>query len=188
MPALLHHLAEAPEEFLREPRIRKKGDVSAVAVISDLMRELTGAAPAEHLLAPILALSHVEDRNRLRIMLITCWLLSSDSFSGAGVTAESLCGLLIETSESLSPYVAAEKLVSDGDRREELVRTVLSSLKLTPFGESAEEAADRLITISSAARKRAIEASRAAEARAQAIREALAKREAAESADKWSRE
>mgnify|MGYP003580705592 CR=1 FL=1 len=74
------------------------------------------------------------------------------------------------------------------ERREELVRTTVARLGLQPDGETAAQAADRLASVSGVERRRLLQASRAAEARARAIREALARKAAEESADKWTRE
>jgi hypothetical protein len=83
---------------------------------------------------------------------------------------------------------AAHQFVQDPDRREELVRVVLAFLHFRPADETVAQATDRLSSISGAERKRLLEASRAAEKRAREIRAALAKKEAEESADKWSRD
>jgi len=78
--------------------------------------------------------------------------------------------------------------VQDPDRREELARVLLAHLGYRPAGETEAQASDRLSRISGTERQRLLAASRAAEERARAIREALAKKAAEESADKWTRE
>ena len=69
-------------------------------------------------------------------------------------------------------------------------RTQVAYLPRNPvlLGETVAQATDRLSAISGTERRRLLEASRAAEARARAIREALIKKQAEESADKWTRE
>ena len=57
-----------------------------------------------------------------------------------------------------------------------------------PPGHGVEANLDRLLAQHTAANWRLLDASRAAEARARAIREALARKAAEESADKWTRE
>ena len=59
---------------------------------------------------------------------------------------------------------------------------------LRPAGESVAQAQDRLTALSSIERNRLLAASRAAEERSRAIREALARKAAQESADKYTRE
>ena len=65
---------------------------------------------------------------------------------------------------------------------------MLARLRFRPQGESVAQATDRLSALSGIERKRLLAASRAAEARARAIREALIRKQAEASADKWSRE
>src|SRR5438046_2502445 len=69
-----------------------------------------------------------------------------------------------------------------------VARVVLARLNYRPARETIAQATDRLSSLSSTERRRLLEASRAAERRARAIREALAKKAAEESADKWTRE
>ncbi len=188
LEALLHHLAETPEDFLREPKIGSAGDIDVRALVSDLLWLLTGVRPAETALRAFSEKTTSKDRNRLRISAVSCWLASHEYFRNAPPAMRGLVDYFADIVPDLAEHVVAEKFVSDQDRREELVRTLLNALQILPLGENAEEAADRLTTMSSAARKQAVEASKKAEARAKAIRDALAKRKAAESADKWTRE
>ncbi|HNI89908.1 MAG TPA: hypothetical protein PKX55_17275, partial [Leptospiraceae bacterium] len=73
-------------------------------------------------------------------------------------------------------------------RREELIRFCLKELDLKPNGETDIHSIDRLTTINSIERQRVIEESKAAQKRAQEIREAIARKEAEEAASKWNRE
>jgi hypothetical protein len=65
---------------------------------------------------------------------------------------------------------------------------LLSHLGLRPQGETLAQAQDRLTVLSTTERKKVLAAAVAAEERARKIREALAKKAAEESADKWTRE
>jgi hypothetical protein len=84
--------------------------------------------------------------------------------------------------------VAVEKFVTDPERREELARFSLARLGFRPQGETRAQAEDRLSSLSAAERARVLTAARAAEERARAVREALARKAAEESADKYTRE
>ena len=64
----------------------------------------------------------------------------------------------------------------------------LARLGCRPGGETLAQAQDRLTRISSTERNRVMLAARAAEERARAVREALARKAAQESADKYTRE
>jgi hypothetical protein len=128
------------------------------------------------------------DRNRLSIALLLSWLLSDEWFCQKNITARTLLELLAEGSAQLAAQVPSTKFVTDPERREELARFSLARLGFRPEGETVPQAQDRLTSLSSAERARVLQASRAAEARARAIREALARKAAEESADKLTRE
>ena len=78
--------------------------------------------------------------------------------------------------------------VTDPDRREELTRFCLRELGLRPAGETIEQARDRLNTLDSVERVRIVSATRDAESRARAIRQAMATKRAQEAAARYSPE
>jgi hypothetical protein len=128
------------------------------------------------------------DRNRLSVALLLCWLLADEWFRQNQLPPGALLDLLGQGATELGAQVASRKFVTDPDRREELARFSLSRLGYRPAGESLAQAQDRLTSLSSAERARVMQASRTAEERARAIREALARKAAEESADKFTRE
>jgi hypothetical protein len=186
---LIHRLAETPVEFLGEPKIGAAGIVHVAALVNDVLA-LHGQR------APLAALNVFAgdgndlrgDRNRLALVMIAAWLLADDWFVSAGLAQSQLLPLLQTDMAELAQAAGAHKFVNDPDRREELARVVLARLDYRPDGETIEQATDRLSGISGVERRRLLEASRAAEKRAADIREALARKAAEESADKWSRE
>jgi hypothetical protein len=184
---LTRRLAETPEDFLAEPRIGASGRVHVTAVVGDLMRGL-GASVDAAALSALDGRDAKQDRNRLSVTLLLCWLLADDWFRQNKLASQALLDLISQGSAQLSAQVPSRKFVSDPDRREELARFSLARLGFRPAGESIAQAQDRLTSLSSAERARVLQASRAAEARARAIREALARKAAQESADKLSRE
>lgn len=188
---LTRRLAECPAEFLAEPRIGQHGQVRVAAVVADLARDLGGpllsAAQAE-VFQPRDSGQAAAQRNWLALVLVSAWLLADPWFRegqrfGAGVVEVLTCRL-----NELANLNVAGKFVSDPDRREELARVCLNELGLRPAGETAAQAADRLTTISSAERQRVLAAAHAAEERARAVREAMAKKAAEEAAAQSSRE
>jgi hypothetical protein len=187
LEALTRRLAEAPEEFLAEPRLEGRGIVEVAAVVGDLCVLLGGRAPASAL-AHFTGLDAKPDRNRLAITLLLAWLLSDPWFRRAPPAVAPLLALLGDGAQELSTLTPARKFVTDPDRREELARFALARLELRPAGETVAQAQDRLTTLSGTERARVLKASRAAEQRARAIREALVRKAAQESADKWTRE
>jgi hypothetical protein len=186
LESLTRRLAETPEDFLAEPRLGNRPGVEVRAVVFDLCRAL-GGVPAAAALAGFAGDAR-RDRNRLAVVLLLGWLLADPWFRTAGVTLADLLALLGDGAAELAAATRAPELVSDPERREELVRTALARLGFRPAGESLAEAQDRLTTLSAAERTRVMKAARAAEQRARSIREALARKAAEESADKWTRE
>jgi hypothetical protein len=187
LESLTHRLAETPEEFLFEPRFGQTGRVHVTAVVGDLLRLFNSSVPS-HKLARFSGSNVQRDRNRLAVTLLLCWLLSDDWFRQAKLETSQVMNLLDSEANELASQMAARKFVTDPDRREELARVALARLGFRPAGETLAQAQDRLTTLNSAERARVMKAARAAEERARQIREALVKKAAQESADKWTRE
>lgn len=187
LETLTHRLAETPEDFLDEPLIGSTGRVSVSAVVNDLLLSYGARAPMQ-------ALEHFRgtnvhtDRNRLALVLIASWLLADAWFITARPAQGDVLRLFADTLPELASTTPAHKFIADADRREELVRTVLARLDYRPLGETVPQAADRLTSLSGTERRRLLAESRATERRAREIREALAKKAAQESADKWTRD
>jgi hypothetical protein len=187
LECLTRRLTETPPDFLDEPKIGAKGRVFVPALVNDLLARYGQRAP-------LAALERFDgkdtyaDRNRLALTMIVIWLLSDDALTDTRAAPEVVWRLLDESVDGLAAQTAARKYIEDPERREELARFVLARLDLRPAGETVAQAADRLAATSQTERRRLLEASRAAEARARAIREALVKKRAEESADKWTRE
>ncbi len=187
LESLLRRLAETPEDFLGEPRIGSAGKVHVAAVVHDWMASLQAKAPASAL-ASFEVTDAKAHRNRLSISLLAVWLLSAPCFRRPDVDAGAALDALIQVSRDLAPHLPSRLFFTDPDRREELARMALARMGLRPQGETEHQAQDRLVTISTAERTRVVQASREAAERARALREALAKKAAEESADKYTRE
>jgi hypothetical protein len=184
---LTRRLAETPPDFFDEPKMGSRGRVHLPALVNDLLARYGRRAPAAAL-DRFRSQDVRAQRNRLALAAIAVWLLTDEELTGAGIAADAVLRLLDKDIGELAAQTAAKNWVDDPERREELARFALARLELRPAGETEAQAADRLSALSQAERRRLIKASRTAEARARAIREALVKKRAAESADKWTRE
>jgi hypothetical protein len=184
LAALLRRLAECPAEFLAAPKVDGRGVVAVDAVVGDLLRDLGGGP----LPAPEAETFGRGDANRLNIVLVAAWLLHDEWFLAHGGLAPAAGKFLAHGLEELTHLVAAERFVTDPDRREELARRALAALELVPHGEGEAEGRDRLAALDSAERSRVIAASREAERRAREVREAMQKKAAAEAAASYGRE
>jgi hypothetical protein len=186
LEALLQRLVGTPQEFQDEPVINSRGNMHVAALVHDLY-SLHGAMPSMEVLDQFVS-NASQDRNRLQMVAIMAWLLSDSWFLQKKLTSVQFGVLLLEVTNQLASQTTAQFFIQDADRREELVRLCLSRLGLRPKGETVEQSADRLSRISGIERQRLLAASRQAEERARAIREALVRKAAEESADKWGRE
>jgi hypothetical protein len=185
LETLLRRLADTPPDFLDDPRIGSSGQVFVAAVVNDLLAQGPGRASLAELQR---FEGRSTDAGRLGLALVVAWLLADDALRAHSATRVDLLNLLDGTAAELAGLAPAAKYLQDPDRREELVRVLLARLGLRPHGETAEQAADRLSALSATERKRLLDASRAAEERARDIREALVRKAAEASADKWTRE
>ncbi|GLZ36760.1 hypothetical protein [Actinokineospora sp. NBRC 105648] len=167
VPALTRRLADTPPDFLAD-------DVSVAAVVSDTLVALGG---------PPLAHWPERDANLSRLILVTCWLAHGQD--PAPDRAEALHALCTELG-TLADLVDAARFTTDPDRREELARLLLRAWRTTPAGETPAQAEDRLSTVDSVRRHRVLAESRAAEQRAEAVRQAMADRRAEEAAARYS--
>lgn len=188
LETLTRRLAECPAEFLAEPRIGANGVVAVPAVVADLLRDLGGPGLDARQAAAFEGNDRRKHRNRLQCILVACWLLHDDWFRARPQFAPVARRFLAEGLDELAGLVPAARLATDPDRREELARLALQALGLRPAGESAEQAQDRLTTLSSVERQRVIKEATVAEERARKVREAMAKKAAEEAAAKYMRE
>lgn len=179
---VMRRIAETPAEFLAEPRIDGAGTVHTAALVADLLRTAGHVADREGL-ARFEAV-RVDQRNRLMLVAVVVWVLADLPTA----PRTDVLRLLDTTIGELAATGHAQTFVEHIDRREELARTVLAGLGWLPEGEDARQAADRLSAVSASERQRLIRASRAAEDRAREVREALIRKAAEESADKYTRE
>jgi hypothetical protein len=191
LETLTRRLAECPADFLAEPCDKQsKGDVYVAAVVYDLIRELGGAPLTEKQLEAFefRKSQAKEDRRRARVVLVASWLLYDNWFRYRGRFASMAYEFLANKLNDVAATVPASAFVSDPDRREELTRLCLNALGLRPAGETEAQAEDRLTTLDSVERVRVVREAREAEARAQRIREEMARKAAEEAASVYGRE
>lgn len=164
-----------------------RGQVHVDAVVSDLVLDLGGDPPDPKQLERFRPRGK-EHRNLLRQVLIACWLLHDEPFRQARRFARPALAWLTDGLSSLARLVAADLLVSDPDRREELARLCLAALGLRPLGESQAQAEDRLKTLNSVERERILRETQAQVEHARRLRQAMQEQQAREAAARYSRE
>lgn len=189
LESLLRRLAETPDDFLLQPRHGNAGRIKVPAIVADLCRTFGYALS----MAELSVFEHPgkdarRHENMLRVSSISAWLLFDPWFRAARPTRDAILFALVDNARELAQQTDAALFTTDPDRREELARSALARLGFRPLGESVAQAQDRLTSLSTAERARVLHAAKEAEARARAVRDALIKKAAEESADKSSRE
>ncbi|ALG12425.1 hypothetical protein [Kibdelosporangium phytohabitans] len=171
---LTRRLAETPNDFTSTAAF-------APAVISDVL-----AAAGRAGLDATTAQPFLDMNPRWReLVLISCWLVADESFRDV-THHEPLVRFLRDDLPKLAELIEPRRFVSDPDRREELARLAMLALAVMPSGETAEQAADRLATVDSVRRYEVLEATKAAEERAAAVRRAMEAERAREAAARYS--
>jgi len=180
---LMQRIAETPS------LITNSDTVKIGAIISDLLFDAGGGFLTTEQWQQAEAL-FAKNKNHKELILITCYLLHDPCFLAMRNLAAKMHSLLTGAPlKALAQVVKSRQFITDPERREELARLVLAHLELLPEGETANKAKDRLTTLDSVERVRLIEKTRQAqERRAEALREAMARKEAEEAASKMSRE
>lgn len=187
LQTLIQRIAECPADFLDEPRLGNKGHLEVAALVNDCLRRAGYRASADDLWR-FVGDNAGADRKHLQLTALCVWLLGADWFREARLDGLALLNLLRADMAELAQSSQVDQCLHDAERREEFARFALARLGCRPAGESEAQASDRLSALSSIERQRLLRESQAAERRAREIREALARKAAEESADKWTRE
>lgn len=189
MEGLLRRLAECPPEFLATC-LNANGGKQVAAIIADHFRIRTGEPLSRSQRDWLKSLSLPTRSKQLErywgLLSICVWLMHDDWFLDraqfAGMGWSWLSG---PTIRPLSDLIHPAQFLSDPDRREELTRLCLLAHAVIPRGETPEQFHDRLNTLDSLERRRVLQATAAAERRARAVREAMARAKAMESASRY---
>lgn len=197
-PALadwLRWTAEMPPAFRAEPATGPRDGADRVrvrAVVADLLETLAGAPPDGTFLDAFDPLGmSPRERNRLGWVLAAAHVLWHPALRAAGLGAARIADVrrfLVEELAALASIVPVDALLSDDERREELVRRALRACAVRLPGEGDAEREDRLRQVDSLERHRVLAEAAVREKRAREVREAMARKAAEEAAAKVSRE
>jgi hypothetical protein len=185
--ALVHRLGECPPDFQEAPLLAGRGTVDVAAVVHDVLLDLGMPAEAPFDPAPFRVTSPKQE-NRLRLILLACWLLHDPWFRGARRFAARAEAWLSQGLNRMASVLDVQGMLGDPDRREELCRACLAALDVLPRGETEAQARDRFAGVDSVERHRVALDMRKAEERAREVREALQRQAAEAAAAKVSRE
>ena len=190
LETMLRRLSECPMEFI-ETCNTPAGLTQLIAILSDHYRMfgdfnplLADAGRCDDLVQS--SRNHSQPMRYWALLSVAIWLLHDDWFLSRPELAQASWNWLRAVSlEQLSEIVSPESCISDPDRREELVRLCLASMELRPKSESIAQAADRMQTLDSVERAGILRATAEAERRAREVREAMARKQALESASRY---
>jgi hypothetical protein len=185
----LRWVADLPAPFRALPEGFAGGTTRVRAVVADLFETLYGQSAQ----APMLRACDAHDtskaeRNRLGWILAASHTLWHPALREAPGPRPAVERLLVEELATVAAVVPLDALLSDEERREELVRRILRAAGRGLPGESAREGEDRLKQVDSVERHRVLSAATAREKRSRKVREAMARKAAEEAAAKVSRE
>lgn len=190
LETLLRHLSECPGEFLESVQ-GNHGSQQIIAIVCDLFRAYGAQNPVQLSDAWIQSILRESKPTIPRVrywgmLSIACWLMHDDWFLQRPQFALPMWNWLkSEALEKLSNIVLPSLCLSDPDRREELVRLCLHAIQIRPLGESFEQSMDRKTTLDSVERQRILQETAEAERRAREVREAMARKQALESASRY---
>jgi hypothetical protein len=185
----LRWVAEMPAALRAVPEGFPGGTVRVRAVLADVCETVFGAPAGEAFLRACdnHDASKVE-RNRLGWLLAAGHVLWHPALRAAPGPRPAIERFLVEELAGLAAVAPVDALPSDEERREELVRRALRAAGRTLPGENPREAEDRLKQVDSVERHRVLGQAAERERRGRRVREAMARKAAAEAAAKVSRE
>jgi hypothetical protein len=190
---LTERLLKTPEIFCQPPVMKTSsgktvGKTSVIAVVSDLIYDMTGIFPGTDDLRDFELIYEKNNVNLLSIILIACHLFHDVWFLKHPEIAKNMVTFLKHGLTELSKIVNFKDFITDDERREELVRLCLHHSGVIPEGENKNTAFDRLTTLDSIERMKVIEETKKSYKRIMEIRQAIAEKEAIEAASKMTRE
>lgn len=155
-----------------------------ISLLNEVSLHQTGGFPEAAVGVLAYRPTTLQESQLLRICL---WLLTHRCFYQNPHWPAGLLKIIAAVKE-LAPQVSPALFLKDPERREEIIRLVMAAMNLRVEGETEGASQERRESLDSLARARILQESRAAQQRAQAIREALARKEAKEAASKYTRE
>jgi len=185
---LIAHLRKCPPDFLQASNLKKSDGLHTEALVADIYRKITGEyAAIQFDITSSQTFKNCSSEHLISIQ-IACWLLSQETFRGEMDLLLKVNTFLSEELAVLSKYVKHQKWLEDEDRAEEMVRLALKTCGIAIAGESVEESADRLESLSTIKRLGVLEKSKKAYERMLAIRKKMAEKKAREAANPYGRE
>ncbi|MBS7256316.1 hypothetical protein [Flavobacterium branchiicola] len=185
---LVTHLRKCPDVYLQPSDFSLERGINSIALLYDTYKVVTNDfLRNDFKVYSDFNLKYVDD-NHWRTIHISAWLLSHQDFINVPAIEDKLYDFWFVELQPASKYVKFKEWISDDERAEEMVRLLLYCCEILPYGESADEAADKLSSLSSAERHKVLKQSYAAHERIMNIKKEMAEKAAREAANVYGRE
>lgn len=184
---LVTHLRKCPDIFLRSSVYFSPEGLNSIALICDTYRTVSGNFLKTEFNIPTDRLKYISESHWHAIHIST-WLLQHEDFIDNPSIENKLNDFWFEELLHASAYVKFNEWISDDERAEEMIRLLLYSCEIIPYGENTNEAADKLSSISSADRQQVLKKSYEAHERIMAIKREMEEKKAREAANTYGRE
>lgn len=188
IPNLLRHMRRLPLEFLIPPRIGNEGRLSVAALVWDAYQDRGWTLSQNRLLEFAMGFPNANFQGWIAVSL---WGLEWEGWEKPFPAQEKFESFLENDLRLLADEEPVTDSMQSEERLEEWCRLSIRGFGFQPEGESSAEAEMRLEAVSSGMRRTVLAAAAATAAaarRALDVQRALAKKAAAEAADKWTRE
>ncbi|MEO8773502.1 MAG: hypothetical protein ABI371_04140 [Gelidibacter sp.] len=185
---LVTHLRKCPDAYLKPSNLTHPDGLDSVALICDTYRVINLNFLQKEFKLPYANPLKWKKDNEWRAIHMSAWLLSHKVFLNISKPDEKLFMFWFKDLSDASDYVEADQWINDEERAEEMVRLLLNRCEIIPYGESHEEAADKLSSVSSAERHKVLTQSYEAHERIMQIKREMAEKKAREAANTYGRE
>ncbi|KAF2336964.1 hypothetical protein [Flavobacterium daemonense] len=185
---LVAHLRKCPDSYLKPSDFFAEDGLNSLALIADTYRIISNNFLKKDFKNPTNFDLKLIDDNHWRAIHISTWLLCHTDFKNNPQIENKLQKFWFEELLTTTVYVKYNDWISDDERAEEMVRLLLYCCEVMPFGESHNEAADKLASINSAERYKVLKESYEAHERIMNIKREMAEKAAREAANVYGRE
>lgn len=183
---LVTYLRKCPDTFLKPSDFFSTEGVNSLALVQDTYRLVSNDfLRNDFKISTNLAIIH---DNHWRAIHISTWLLSNPDFTNNPGIEDKLYSFWFVELQLAAVYVKFNDWINDDERAEEMVRLLLKCCEIMPYGESPEEAADKLASFSSVDRHKVLKHSYEAQERIMSIKREMEEKKAREAANTYGRE
>lgn len=185
---LVTYLRKCPDTFLRSSDFFSTEGLNSFALIYDTYRVVSNDFLRSDFQIPSEFNLKLINDNHWRTIHISAWLISNQDFISNPVIEDKLYNFWFVELQLASEYVKFNEWINDDERAEEMVRLLLYYCEILPYGESQDEAADKLSSFSSVDRHKVLKQSYEAHERIMNIKREMEEKKAREAANTYGRE